>query len=265
MGRRDDYVMPEVISRPVFYRYVWSYNPGEHVVFGGPSQISGKTQLALELLGFTVSVEMPAYIAVSKPRDKVTSYFAKLYNWKITREWPPSRGVREFFGKKYTGYVVWPHFGDLYGDRDKVATVLGKMIADRYGASARSSKDKPVNGIIVADDTRDKEKVLGLKLEMTIVLAMAGAMGLGLWVFVQKPSQAGDTALMAYSSGNHWFIFHDSTVTGRDYYADIGGIDPDYMAWVIERLGPRQALYICRDGPYCCIVDSDSPVGKISK
>jgi hypothetical protein len=218
----------------------------------------------MELLGYTVTKEMPAYIAVSKPRDKVTLYFAKLYEWKITVVWPPPFGVKEFFRKKYTGYVVWPKFGDLYADRDKVSEVLGKMIADRYGASARSREDKPVQGIIIADDTRDKEKVLGLKYEMTTVLAMAGAMGLGLWVFVQKPSQAGDTALMAYSSGNHWFIFHDSTVTGRDYYADIGGIDPDYMAWVIERLAPRQALYISRNGPYCCVVDSDSEVGKIT-
>jgi hypothetical protein len=255
--------MPEVFPRHYFARYLFDYVPGDHVVFGGPTQISGKTQLAFDLLEYVATPECPAYVAVSKPRDPVTSHYAKLYDWKIVREWPPPKGLKELFGKKYAGYVVHPKFGDLYGDREHVYEVLGALIAERYGNSARQKKPEKAYGILVMDDTRDKEKVVGLKYEMTTVLTMAGAMGLGEWVFVQKPSQAGDTALMGYSAAKHWFLFHDSTVRGREYYGEIGGVDPEYVVWVIENLKSRQAFYICRNGPTMCIVDSDSRQGKI--
>jgi len=253
--------MPEVISRPVFDEFYFVYEPGDHVVFGGPTQQSGKTQLAMDLLQFAATAECPAFVAVSKPKDPVTMHYAKRYGWRIVRQWPPQKQLKEVFGHKYTGYVIWPKFGDLNADAANVAEVHRAMISDRYGISARSKK--PKHCILVMDDTMDKEKVLGLKREMITILTMAGAMGVGEWVFVQKPSQSGDTALMSYSAAMHWFLFKDATVTGREYYGNVAGVDPNYLSWVIEHLGPRQAVYVCRRGPSMCIVDSDSPVGKI--
>lgn len=253
--------MPVVISRPEFARTYFHYTAGDHVVFGGPTQISGKTQLAYDLLGCVATVDCPVYVGVSKPKDPVTSHYAKLYDWRIVQEWPTPPHMKQVFGHKYTGYVIWPHFGDLYKDREIVQKVLGELIAERYGASARSRKAK--HGILMMDDTRDKEKVAGLKYEMTTVLTMAGAMGLGQWSFVQKPSQAGDTALMSYSAAKHWFLFKEPTASAREYYGQIGGVDPNYIEHVIANLGPRQAFYICRNGPTMAIVDSDSPQGKI--
>jgi len=253
--------MPVLISRPEFSRSYFDYTAGDHVVFGGPTQISGKTQLAYDLLGTVATEQCPVYVGVSKPKDPVTSHYAKLYGWRIVQEWPTPKHVKEIFGEKYTGYVVWPQFGDLYKDREKVQQVLGALIAERYGASARSRKS--VHGILMMDDTRDKEKVANLKYEMTTVLSMAGAMGLGQWTFVQKPSQAGDTALMSYSAAKHWFLFHESTASSREYYGQIGGVDPHYIEYVIEHLKARQAFYICRNGPTMAIVDADSPQGKI--
>jgi hypothetical protein len=254
--------MPVLIPRPVFAERHFDYTPGDHVVFGGPTQISGKTQLAYDLLGSVATPECPVFVAVSKPKDPVTTHYAALYGWRVVREWPTPKHVSEVFGnKKYSGYVIWPKFGDLYADRGKVQAVLGELIAERYGASARSKKAK--HGILMMDDTRDKEKVVGLRYEMTTVLSMAGAMGLGQWSFVQKPSQAGDTALMSYSAAKHWFLFRESTASAREYYGQIGGVDPHYIEHVLEHLGPRQAFYICRNGPTMAIVDSDSPQGKI--
>jgi hypothetical protein len=253
--------MPVVISRPVFAERHFDYTAGDHVVFGGPTQISGKTQLAYDLLGSVASETCPVYVAVSKPKDPVTSHYARKYDWRIVDEWPTPKQVKEVFGHKYTGYVIWPKFGDLYKDRVKVQEVLGALIAERYGASARSRKN--VHGILMMDDTRDKEKVVGIKYEMTTVLTMAGAMGLGQWSFVQKPSQAGDTALMSYSAAKHWFLFKESTASAREYYGQIGGVDPHYIEFVLQNLGKRQAFYICRNGPTMCIVDADSPEGKI--
>lgn len=252
--------LPVLVPRPQFAKE-WDYHEGEHVVFGGPTQISGKTQLAFDLLGEVATEECPAFVAVSKPKDKVTSHYAKLYDFKVVSEWPPPKGIKEFFGHKYRGYVIWPKFGDLYRDRDKVHDVLGQLIAERYGVSARSKK--PKHGILVMDDTRDKSKVVQLDYEMSTVLAMAGAMGLGEWCFVQKGSEQGETARMAYPNAAHVFLFRDPTARGRDYYADIGGVDSDYLEFCQQSLQPRQALYIGRKGPVMCIVDSDSPEGEI--
>jgi hypothetical protein len=253
--------MPVTISRPVFASRHFDYSPGDHVVFGGPTQISGKTQLAYDLLGFVATEECPVYVAVSKPKDPVTSHYAAKYDWRTVREWPTPRQFKQVFGHKYTGYVIWPVFGDLYQDRQKVQETIGALIAERYGASATSRK--PVHGILMMDDTRDKEKVVGVKYEMTTVLTMAGAMGLGQWSFVQKPSQAGDTALMSYSAAKHWFLFREMTASAREYYGQIGGVDPHYIEYVLKNLKQRQAFYICRNGPTMCIVDGDSPEGKI--
>ena len=254
--------MPVTFSRPVFSARYFDYTPGDQVVFGGPTQISGKTQLAYDLLGDVATPDCPVFVAVSKPKDPVTSHYAKLYDWRIVDDWPQPRHVRELFGgHKYTGYVIWPKFGDLYKDRAKVQAVLGALIAERYGASANSRK--PVHGILMMDDTRDKERVVGLRYEMTTVLTMASAMGLGQWSFVQKPSQAGDTALMAYSGAKHWFLFREATASAREYYGKIGGVDPAYIEFVLANLKARQAFYIGRNGPVMAIVDSDSPQGKI--
>src|SRR5215831_6166307 len=146
-------------------------------------------------------------------------------------------------------------------DRENVRVVLAAMLAERYGASARAKKAQ--HGIVMMDDTRDKSKVVGLDYEMTTYLTMAGAMGLGEWVFVQKGSQQGDTALMSYPNAAHMFFFKDPTTKGQQYIADIGGVDPYYIEWVLPQLKPRQALYIRRAGPELAIVDSDSRHGKI--
>lgn len=253
--------LPIVIPRHEFAQHYFDYTPGNHVVFTGPTQASGKTQLAFDLLEYAATPECPAYVAVSKPKDAVTMHYAHLYHWRIIRKWPAGRQVKEYFGHKYAGYVIWPHFGDLHNDRQHVHDVLAGMMSDLYGASARSKK--PKHGIVVMDDTRDKSKVVGLDYEMTTYLSMAGAMGLGEWVFVQKGSQQGDTALMSYPNAAHMFFFRDPTTSGRSYIADIGGVDPFYIEWVLPQLKPRQALYIRRNGPVLAIVDSDSRHGKI--
>src|SRR5579872_6652217 len=98
--------MPDTFSRPVFAVRGFDYHPGDHVVFGGPTQVSGKTQLAFDLLGPIATPELPAYIAVSKPRDRVTSHYAKKYDWKVVQEWPPAKSLKEILGHKYAGYVV---------------------------------------------------------------------------------------------------------------------------------------------------------------
>lgn len=256
--------LPVVIPRHEFARYYFDYTPGQHVVFVGPTQASGKTQLAFDLLEYAATPSCPVYVAVSKPKDPVTMHYAKAYDWKVIRTWPPPPAFWEKLrtGTTPSGYVMWPHFGNLHNDRDRVYQDLATMLGDLYGQSARSRK--PKHAILMMDDTRDKSRVIGLDYEMTIILTMAGAMGLGMWAFVQKGSQQGNTALMAYPNSAHMFFFADNTATGRDYLADISGVDPQYVVWALQHLEARQALYIRRGNPpTLAIVGNDSRHGKI--
>src|ERR1700755_3300147 len=102
-----------VIRRRAFARDYFDPKPGEHVVFGGPSQ-HGKTSLAFDLLEYCANSDYPAYVAVSKPQDPVTAKRGKELNLRRVTEWPPPPKIGEIMGgKKPPGFLIWPPFGDL--------------------------------------------------------------------------------------------------------------------------------------------------------
>jgi hypothetical protein len=255
--------MPQLIPRHVFAERYFHYTPGQHVVFGGPTR-RGKTQLAFDLLEYCATPDCPAYVAVSKPSDEVTSYYAERNHWRIVRDWPPNKRVRDYFADKPSGYVIWPQFGDMYNDVQNCSEITARLLADRYAAGAKP-KDKREKGILVIDDTMTKSKLMGLDGEMVTILAMAGAMGLGEWVFVQKATDSGQTVNWSYSQSEHVFLFSDPDGRSRDRYGEIGGVDPVYVDEVLQALQPKQALYICRSGPVLAVIDADSRHGKIGQ
>jgi hypothetical protein len=61
-----------VFGRDEFRRHRFVYKPGQHAVFGGPSQVAGKTTLAFDLLEVVAKPTLPAWCVVSKPTDEVT-------------------------------------------------------------------------------------------------------------------------------------------------------------------------------------------------
>lgn len=263
MAREMAYTgLPQLIPRHVFARDHFDYVAGEHAVFGGPTR-KGKTQLAFDLLQYAATPTCPVYVAVSKPRDPVTSYYARKYHWRIVRDWPPTPRVRDYFQRsKTTGYVVWPRFGDMHTDAENAGRITGDLLDDRYTAGARQGKEK-VAGILMIDDTMTKSEIMGLDREMVIILAMAGAMDLGEWTFVQKATDSGRTVNWSYSQATHVFLFRDPDRRSVERYRQIGDVDPEYIESVLVRLEDRQALYICRKGPYFAIVEGDSMHGKI--
>lgn len=89
-----------VIPRDIFARNYFHYKGGEHVVFGGPSK-HGKTELAFDLLSVVATPELPAYVAVSKPTDKVTQIRGKQLGFRFVTDWPVSRN-----SKKWNGLVA---------------------------------------------------------------------------------------------------------------------------------------------------------------
>lgn len=237
-----------VFGRREFASERFDYKPGNHVVFGGPTQ-HGKTTLAFDLLEFCATPECPAYVAVSKPRDPTTEQAGKRLGFRRVDNWPPTRKVQEMLNGYPPGYLVWPRFGDLDTDADRAADITARLIADRYAAGVRRKR-----GILVMDDTMVKSRILGLDREMTTILAMSGAMGLGQWVFVQKPTDSGRTSVWSYGNAEHLFITFDPDRKNQQRYDEIGGVDPQLVAKATRTLKPYQFLYIKRTGGFMCVV-----------
>jgi len=90
---------------------------------------------------------------------------------------------------------------------------------------------------------------------MTTHLAMAGAMKVGGWYFVQKPTGSGNAAVWAYGNSQHIFLSRDKDRRNRIRYDEIGGFDRNQVSEITLRLKPFQFLYLNGDGEMC-IVDS---------
>jgi hypothetical protein len=254
IDEQDSYQRPDgitVVARRAFARDFFDYKPGEHVVFGGPTTL-GKTTLAFDLLEYVATADFPAYLAVSKPQDPVTARRGNELGFRRVTEWPPPRKLQEMFGgEKPPGYLVWPAFGDLNTDMERCAAITEKLLMERYSHGA-SRKNK--GGILVMDDTMIKAKIMGLDKPMVTILAMAGAMKLGLWVFVQKPTDSGRTTLWAYEQSTHLFLTKggDSRMLAR--YAEIIGDNGPEAKQIIPTLKKFEFLYIHKTEGFMCIV-----------
>lgn len=246
--QRDDGIW--VIPRGEFARDRFDYKPGQHVVFAGPTQ-NGKTELAFGLLEYAATPDIPAYVAVSKPRDPVTSKWAKKLGYRRSNEYPPPLRIRDAFPEnRPAGYVIWPDMGSSDSAVANASAVTRALI---MGAYSDGTKNKRC--ILVLDDTVIKSKMLGLDQEMTMVATMAGAMGISGWFFVQKPTDAGKTALWSFSQSDHIFIARDPDKRNRERYTEIGGFDSKEVERVSQSLSTYQFLYLERKHRYMCIVD----------
>lgn len=243
-----------VYPRKIFCENIFgpAYKGGQHVVFGGPSKY-GKTELAFDLLAVSSTPELPAYVAVSKPTDEVTEKRGKELGFRFVSDWPVPRQLKEFWEGRPRGYVIWPHFGNISTDFDNAGAITARLMADRYTASARKRKHSA--GILVMDDTMVKAKVMGLDNQMVTILAMAGAMKIGLWVFVQRPSDSGRTPLWAYENGDHYFFGKGGDLRMLYRYMQVGnaGEHATVIMEVVPKLEKYQFVYI--HGDIICIVD----------
>lgn len=225
--------------------------PGQHAVFAGPTQ-NGKTELAFTLLEHAAAPEVPAYVSVSKPRDPVTEKWGKRLGYRRVNKWPPPPKFKEMLKDgKPSGYLIWPDMGNSETAIENARTSTRELINGAYTDGARGKRC-----ILVLDDTVTKSQVLGLDREMTMVLTMSGAMGIGGWFFVQKPTGAGKTALWSFSQSDHLFIARDPDKRNRERYTEIGGFDSKEVERVSQTLERYQFLYLEREHRYMCIVDS---------
>lgn len=248
--QRDDGIW--VFSREEFRTVRWVYKPGQHVVFGGPTQRAGKTSLAFVLLEVVAAPDCPAYVAVSKPLDPVTSKEGARLGYRRVDDYPFPRKFKELLkDNRPSGYLIWPYMGDPNTAMQNASDVTSRLIDGVYTDGAKKKKC-----ILVLDDTVTKSKVLGLDRKMVMVITMSGAMGVGGWFFVQKPSDAGKAALWSYPNAEHVFLSKDPVKRNRDYYDDIGGFDSGVVSDIVLSLKPFQFLYLERSHGYMCIIDS---------
>lgn len=242
-----------VISRRSFARDYFHYGPGDHVVFGGPST-RGKTTFAFDLMEYIANPDFPAYVAVSKPQDPVSAQRGAELGYRRVDEWPPPRKIGELLGgQKPSGYLIWPHFGDLETDMVRCAGLTHDLLMERYSHGA-SRKNK--GGLLVMDDTMVKAKVMGLDKEMVTILAMAGAMKFGLWIFVQKPTDSGRTTLWGFEQAKHLFFTKGGDRKMLARYVEIIGEHGAIAAKVIPTLESFQFLYVNKVDGYLCVVDA---------
>jgi hypothetical protein len=83
---------------------------------------------------------------------------------------------------------------------------------------------------------------------------MAGGMNLGLWVFVQKPTDSGRTTLWAYENGDHYFFTKGGDDRMLRRYQEIAGDRSAVVRQVVPTLERYQFLYL--NDEMICIVDA---------
>lgn len=242
---------PEVFGRDEFASERFHYERGQHVLFAGPTQVAGKTKLCFKLLEYVATPELPAYVIVPKPSDPVTKSegerlgFRRVDRWPVERKWGEVAG-----GEKPSGYLIWPDYGDIDADMAKTSQVAAAVLRDRY---KQGSKGKPA--IVVCDDTVVLSKLLGLDKYMTTHIAMAGAMKVGGWYFLQKPTDSGRAAVWICENAAHRFLSKAKDARVIQRYAEISGHNKRLAAHVNQMLKPFQFQYMDAKGNMC-IVDS---------
>lgn len=157
-----------------------------------------------------------------------------------------------FGGRKPNGYLVWSEFGDLNRDMERAAELTEKLLMERYANGANPRKNK--GGVLVMDDTMIKAKILGLDRHMVTILAMAGAMKLGLWIFVQKPTDSGRTTTWGYEQAIHVFFTKGGDARMLQRYVEILGENGPIARRIIPTLGSFEFLYCNKvDGTMCIV------------
>lgn len=248
---RDDGIA--VFDRDTFCESYFHFEKGEHVVFGGPTQ-RGKTRLAFQLVRHIATPDYPAYVAVSKPDDKESREWGERLGYRRISEFPPNTKVRELkiFDGPPSGYLVWPRFGNIHTDIANAGRVHGKLLDQKYADGAHGKAC-----ILIMDDTMVKAKLQNLDGQMVTILAMAGAMDISLWIFVQKPTDSGRTTVWGYTQATHLFFTKGGDRKVLERYSEIAGDRGEIVKRVVPTLQPYQFLYMHKYERFICIVGAE--------
>jgi hypothetical protein len=254
----------ERVDRATFLAEIWDYSPGQHVLFSEPTQ-GGKSTLAFQLLEVTDPLNRhmkPPIALIMKPRDNVPAEWVKRLGWREVQTWPPSPSL--LHGSP-PGYALWPkhELGLTRESLDRTNANLAhqfrKALLDTYKGGDR---------VVFADEIYGLLAELDLQEELTALWTRGGGMGAGLWSATQKASGTTQASIPghAFNSPTHLFLGRDPDKRARDRAAEIGGIDPQFIADTIAHLKVNRIdtpygmkavsdkLYLNKLGPYAVIV-----------
>lgn len=236
------------VSRDDFLERKWLYKPGEHCTFIGKTG-SGKTTLAMTLMGDVIKPEMPGIVLVMKPEDETPTKWGKRLDLARVAEWPPPVQQRHKHSpQKKRGWLVWPKVGNINTDRTTLRRVFHQVFAECY-AKTRMAKPR----CLFADEVVAiaSPKFLGLEDDLNLIWMQGRAMGLGLWAACQRPFNA---PLNAYEQAVHIFIWKSTDKRNRQRFGEIGGIDADLIEAIVQQLDEYDCLYIRRTDYTFCVI-----------
>lgn len=234
--------MLATFSRAVFLDTKWRCRPGEHVTIIGPTGC-GKSTLAYQLIERTATPDHPVVCFLKKPRDANVVRESKRLGLRTVQTWPPPASLWK--PRKPRGWLLHPPTAfKPEVDRPRKSKIFRSALLHGYQKGKR---------ILYVDDAYGISELLNLRDELIELWTELRSMDAELWTAFQKPSHV---PLWAYSQAEHIFLFKDPDKRARDRYAEIGGIDPDIVKMMVMQLERHQCLYIRRDGPRACIVDT---------
>lgn len=238
-----------VVPRAQFVRRRWTYHPGEHVMFAGPTQ-DGKSTLAYQLQSVTISPQLPTLGLVMKPRDRVPASWSRHLGLIEVPHWPPPRPMP--WREKPRGYTHWPrHSFNAKRDNKHLHSEFSQSLTWAYSRG---------NVIVFADETYGLLAELNLHDEVIAILTRGAGMGAGLWGGLQRTMGSPGHGMPGHiwSNAHHLFLGRDPDANSRKRYGEISGADPRVMAEVCSKLGKYEFLYVRKadqqGGPYYCIV-----------
>lgn len=236
-------------GRREFLEDIWDYKPGDHVTLCGRTQ-SGKTTLGFQLLA-RIPPEIVPIVMVMKPYDETVTKWTKRLGYKRTATWPPLRANRRM-PKDYRppGWVAWPNLGNIDTDVSTTRSLFHKVLADSYAQAARRGREPRA---LFVDEIVAVANRLKLSGQLELLWMQGSGMGVGLWAAAQRPFSLPQHAL---SQAVHLFLHRDDDKRNRERFAEIGGVDPDFVMDITANMREHQFLYIARLGYHMAIVDA---------
>jgi hypothetical protein len=263
--RRDstaEYGDVEVVPRQEFVRdFGQEYASGQHVTKLGPTQ-RGKSTLTAQLLMTCANRDRQALVLHGKikGRDPVMVRMANQLDMRIISAYPPNWRWRDGSSR---GFILLPLTNtteSVDAENAILAREFRKGIHSNYQNTKRDT-------ITVVDESHQAQETLKLKKDIEGPL-MRGAPNAAVWNNIQRGRFV---SYHCYDAPEHIFIFYDPDISNQKRYAEIGGVDPQYILQITRGLqrktvstnGGRnkatvsECLYIRRGGPELMVVSFD--------
>jgi hypothetical protein len=258
--KSSEYGTIEVVPRKEFVRdFGREYSSGQHVTKLGPTQ-RGKSTLTAQLLMVCATPDRKALVLHGKikNRDPVILRMSDQLNMRIVTTYPPSKRIGD---RNRRGYILLPLVKPTSSVDEENALLAHEF---RKGIHHNYQNTK-TDTITVVDESHQAQETLKLKKDLEGTL-MRGAPQAAEWNNIQRGRYV---SYHCYDAPEHIFVFYDPDISNQKRYADIGGVDPQYIQNVtaglrthtIKTNGGRdkatisECLYIKRGGPELMIVD----------